>query len=614
MSAWSPSTAASCALAAWFASACGRSPAPPVHTPTAPPAAEDLIDEAVERGLTYSNRSGEPDKATILEANGAGVALIDLGRDGDLDLVFSQGLASLRAIDSGPGADVEVFENDGSGHFTRRAGPGLSGWWTGLACGDVDNDGDADLVVTGFGDVVLLLQDARGVLTIAPASGIAPAGPDARISIGAPREKGHPPAWATSAALFDADRDGCLDLYVGQYLDLDPIAPPLGRLGEGPLSLPCRWKGHDVFCGPRGMNPQADRVLRGRGDGTFRDVTAQWLPGQVPGFTLGVLPFDADGDGDTDVFVANDSAPNLLLVNDGGLDGACVFRDVAATAGVALGADGRTQAGMGVAAGDVDRDGRLDFCLTTFSDEPTTLYLAAPRGFSDATFRFGLARETRALLSWGVHLFDADGDGWLDLFTANGHVYPQADREHTGTRYGQPATLWHLGPEPRAKLYAAASERSLLAPAIGARGSALGDLDGDGAPDIVLVRIDSPAGLGINRLGRANHRLAIRCLGPEPAGSAGPQRTCADGMGARVVVVAGSGASEEAWISELQTASGYQSASSPWIHIGLGQRTSYAEIQVRWPSGRTERLPGGPADRRLIVREGQGVLASEAFR
>ncbi len=610
MSVLRPSLVAAYALAVSIAPTCNPPPEPPVPSG---PSAEDLVDEAAPRGLAYVNRSGEPAKATILEANGAGVAMIDLGGDGDLDLVFTQGLASLKQIATGPGADVEVFENDGSGRFARRAGPGLAGWWTGIASGDVDGDGDTDLVVAGFGDVALLLQDKRSVLTIAPASGVAPTGPYARLAIGAAREKGKPPLWASSVALFDADRDGALDLYIGQYLDLDPVDPPLDRLGEGPLSVPCRWKGHDVFCGPRGMNAQPDRVLRGNGDGTFEDVTSAWLPGHVPGFTLGVLPFDADGDGDTDVFVANDSSPNLMLINDGGLDGQCTFRDVAQFAGVALGADGRMQAAMGAAAGDVDRDGRVDLSVTYFSDEPTSLYLGAERGFSDATFRFGLARETLTLLSWGVHLFDADGDGWLDLFTANGHVYPQADLEHTGTRYGQAATLWRLGPEFRAKPYTAADERSLLAPAIGARGSAIGDVDRDGAPDVVLVRIDAPAGLGLNRLGPANHRVAIRCLGPETPAPESP-RTNRDGIGTRVIVIAGSGADEQAWVGECQTASGYQSASSPWVHIGLGARTTYSHLQVRWPSGRIEELPGGAADRHITVREGSGVIASEAFR
>jgi hypothetical protein len=576
-------------------------------------AARDLIDEARTRGIDYVNRSGEPEKRTILEANGAGVAVLDLEHDGDLDLVFAQGCASLGQLLAGPGADLEVFLNQGGGHFTRHAGPGLNGWWTGLAVGDVDNDGDADLIAGGYGGLRVLLQNDAGELV--PGADLLPADKWSHVVPGQAREPGHPPPWITSLALFDADRDGNLDLYVGQYLDLDPVAPPLHELGVGALAIPCEWKGHEVFCGPRGMQPQPDRFLHGNGDGTFVDRTSSALRDQVPSFTLAVCPFDFDGDGDDDLYVANDSMANLLWLNDG----KGTFVDIAYSAGVALSNEGAAQAGMGIAFGDVNRDGKLDFAVTNFSGEPTELFFGSKVGFDNETFRFGLQRESRALLSWGVHLADFDGDGWLELFTANGHVYPQADLEGTGTSYAQRCSLWRLftrGDERKLETVQPCGPESILFPAAGTRGTALGDFDGDGAPDLALARIDAPASLGMNRFKPAGHRLAVRCLGPlrsyaNPGGKAG--RTPADGMGTRVIVVPklAAGAHEFALLGEVQTACGYQSASTSWLHFGLGDAAEYAQLRVLWPSGRVDELGPGKADQRIEIREGKGIVAQE---
>lgn len=582
----------------------------PAASVSQPP--RDLVDEARERGLDYLNRSGEPAKRTVLEANGGGVAVLDLHSDGDLDLIFTQGCSSLAELLAGPGADLAVFHNDGRGAFERASGPGLAGWWTGIAAGDLDNDGDADLIVGGFGALRVLLQNESGEL--APGPDLMPSTPHARLTPGEARESGHPPLWITSLALLDADRDGVLDLYVGQYLELDPVAPPMGKLGAGPLAAPCEWKGYPVFCGPHGMKPQPDRFLRGLGEGSFVDDSARALAGHVAGFTLAVAPFDFEGDGDSDLYVANDSVANLMLINDG----KGVFTDVAYSAGVAVSMDGRAEAGMGVAFGDVDRDGDQDFALTNFSGEPTALYFANPRGFSNETFRFGLQRESRALLSWSVHLTDFDGDGWLELFTSNGHVYPQADQPDTGTRYGQAATLWKLsarGAERTLSSVVPHGPTSVLAPELGARGTAVGDFDGDGAPDLVINRIDGPAALGMNRFAPAN-RLVVRCRGPlrsEQAPGATAGRTSADAFGARVILVPAvePGVEEHALLARVDTSVGYQSSSTPWLHFGLGAAKSYTNLRVLWPSGRVEDLGPGAAGRRVTIVEGKGIVNEE---
>ncbi len=596
-------------LALAGAACAGEEPTPGTATGTAPatragtPDNELLVDEAEARGVDHVNVCGGAEKATILEANGAGVALLDLGGDDDLDLVFAQGMPSLDALQSGPGADLIVYENDGRGHFTRLTGPGLSGWWTGLASGDIDGDGDADLVAGGFGSLVVLLQDEQGALVVH--NRLLPDDPARVIEVGRERAPGAPPDWVSSLALFDADRDGRLDLYVGLYLDLDPVEPPSGALGEGSLAIPCRWKGYDVYCGPRGLAAQPDALLFGRGDGLFEERPGS-LAAVPSGYTLAVAPFDADSDGDTDLVVACDSSPNLLLVNDG----AGHFEDHGWSAGIALSIDGRAEAGMGVAVGDVDRDGRMDLAVTNFSDEPTELFLAADVGFENATYRYGLGAATRPLLSWGAHLVDFDGDGWLELFSANGHVYPQADEAHTGTTYAQADSLWALGPEPRARALLPTSRASLLFAPSSTRGSAVGDLDGDGAPDLVLSRLDGPPALGMNRAYKTQ-RLAVRLLGPQAPQASGP-RTPADGLGARAVLVL-PGADQVGLLGEVQTAVGYQSASSPWLHFGLGQAESYAALHVFWPSGTRETLEHGAAGRRLWIREGAGIVREEAL-
>lgn len=585
----------------------GESGADPRPSATGPV----LPDRAAERGLSYVNRSGRPEKPTILEANGAGVALLDLGGDGDLDIAFSQGLVDLDALLEGPGADLELFGNDGSGSFEALDGPGLDGWWTGLVAGDLDADGRDDLVAGGFGDLRALLQTEDGRLVPRAEDGLQPTAPGARLIPGEPRAAGLPPAWTTSCALVDLNLDGILDLYAGRYLDLDPVEPALDRLGQGALSVPCRWKGHPVYCGPRGMTAQPDRVFLGVGDGAFVDETEQRLPNHFSGFTLGVAAFDADLDGDQDLYVANDSVPNLLLINSAG-----VLRDAGLQAGVGLNQDGMPEAGMGIAVGDVNRDGLFDLAVTNFSDEPTQLFLGAKVGFKTATYRLGLSAQTRRLLSWGVHLEDFDGDGFLELFTANGHVYPQADEPDTGTRYGQPASLWQLGPYAKVRAVDPGGPESILAPALGARGSAVGDLDGDGDPDLVLARIDGPAALGINSSPRGN-RLLVRALGSSsPSEDAPARRTPPGGEGAVLICVPAFApgtpeTSQFALLGEVRRGAGFQSSSSPWVHFGLGDRDRLERLEIRWPSGRVEVLEDIQAGLRLTIREGEGIVKSE---
>jgi hypothetical protein len=594
----------------------------PAELALLPLSGPDLVDETAARGLDYVNVSGAADKPTILDANGAGVAALDLGSDGDADLVFGQGVASLAALVAGPGAELAVFVNDGAGRFARAPSPPARGWWTGLAAGDVDGDGAADLVAGGYGALCLFRQDAGALVpwSDAPGGGLMdPSAPAGRwLAPGEPRAAGAAPYWTTSLAFLDAELDGDLDLYVGRYLDLDPLAPPRGELGAGPLAFPCSWKGIEVYCGPRGCTAQPDVFLRGDGAGGFTDATAIWLPDQAPaapGFTLAVGAFDADFDGDTDLYVANDSTANLMLVNEvRSPTGA--FVDRALTAGVALNPDGLAEAGMGVAFGDVDRNGRLDLAVTNFSDEPTHLYFAREMGFGDQTYKLGLQNESRRLLSWSAHLEDFDGDGRLELFTANGHVYPQADREATGTRYAQGDTLWRLWPDRPVERVWPRRRDSALALIRGTRGSAQADFDGDGAPDLVLVAIDGPATLAMNRFApepaRAQRLVLVLEGDPRNPGANGRCST-REGLGTKAVLVPAGQAGEPgfALLKECQTAVGYQSASAPVLFFGTGALERYSSLSVVWPSGRVDELGSGAMGRRLTVREGAGIVREE---
>jgi len=538
----------------------------------------------------------------VLEANGPGCALFDLGGDGDLDAAFTQGLESVAALAAGEGAALELFENRGGGRFQPvselPSGPRTRAWWTGLAAGDVDGDGRSDLVSTGFGRLACWLQGPS----------------DGGGGLQAPRELAAESAagsahWNTSAALFDADLDGHLDLFVGRYVAFDPTSPPNGELldndeGGSGLGLPCLWKGREVFCGPRGMPAQPDAVFRGTGEGRFEERTREWLHESGPAYTLGVAALDADLDGQTDLYVANDSQPNRLYVNR--IAERERFEEHGYAAGVAVDPDGAPEAGMGIAVGDVDGDGRFDLAVTNFSDEPTQLYLAAAIGYRCASYRSHLASLSRPHLAWGAHLVDFTGDGSLELFTATGHVYPQADDAGSGTSYAQVDALFAFDEGGRASALVPAGP--IFTSPSGSRGSAVGDVDGDGAPDLLITRIDGAAALGINRWNPSARRVELRLAGSGKEGP-GARRTPADAMGTRVELVRTPPLTP--LVAQVQTSSGFQSASSPFVHFGLGVDERFEAILIFWPSGLEEEIPGGASRRRLWIREGEGIVREE---
>ena len=429
----------------------------------------------------------------------------------------------------------------------------------------MENDGFPDLYLTNLGDNVLYRNRGDGTFERVPDAG------------GALH-----PGFSASAAFLDAEGDGDLDLVVLGYTADSIESLPLPGAGAN-----CVWFGLPVFCGPSGLIPAADGFFRNRGDGTFEDVTAaSGLAAAEAGYGLGVVTGDLDGDGDTDFYVANDSVPNQLFVNDG--EGR--FTEQALLAGTAYNVDGLAQAGMGVDAGDFDEDGRLDLFVTNFSHDTNTAYRNAGGGFfEDSTTRNELRMPGWFYLGWGTRFTDLDSDGWLDLFVANGHVYPDAEAAGSGTRYPMKNQVFrNLGDGSFVEEPWEGPERS-------SRGAAFGDLDGDAAPDLVVVNVDDEAAVFRNRSG--GRGITLRLVG---------SRAPRDGAGARVLFSTADGVRRT---REAHRNGSFLSSSDPRVHLGAADGPGVLDVVIHWPGGEADDL--GDLDalgRIVVVRERAGVL------
>jgi len=508
---------------------------------------------------------GSPAKDWILEVNGGGLALGDFDRDGDHDLVVVDGSTVERAEKGEPGNPPRLFLNRGDGTFEPagepwRIPPGRFGM--GIAAADIEGDGDLDLVITEWGRTRLIRnEEARGFRETTTESGLAAA-----------RE------WGTSAAFFDADRDGRLDLAVVNYLDFDTTK--IAKRGVGN----CRWKGFDVMCGPEGLSPEHDRLYRGLAGGRFEEITAK--AGFVPssaGFGLGAMTLDYDLDGDTDLYVANDSTPNFLWENQG--DG--TFREVGFQRGVSHDANGKEQASMGLAAADANGDGRPDLFVTNFSGENNAFYASKGAGFRERSSQTGLGGQSIPFLGWGTQMADFDLDGDLDITVVNGHVYPEADRVGTDTSYGQVAQIYVNDGAGRFHLEAMSN-----APPMTLRASSAADLDGDGDLDVVAVGVEGPVRVFRNDLkrGEAAHWLRVRLVARDAN---------RDAIGATLVAKAG----EKRWTAEIRTSGGFQAACPAEAHFGLGKAAKLDELEVRWPSGAKTTVKDVAVDRVLVLEQ-----------
>ena len=449
----------------------------------------DFRDLAAAAGLSARTViGGERTKDYILETTGGGLAIADYDNDGWPDIFLVNG-GRLPGPANAEEPASHLYRNNGDGTFvdvTDKAGVGGRGWGQGVAAGDYDNDGHIDLFVTYYGHVVLYHNNGDGTFSDATrASGVTFSGP----------------RWNTGAAFLDFDRDGRLDLFVSAYVaygDAKRYAP--GSRKE------CFWKGLGVMCGPSGLEGSHNALFRGNADGTFSDVSEKaGLLKVRPAFGFTPIVVDYDNDRWPDVYVANDSSASLLFHNN--RDG--TFRDAGLQAGVALTADGRAQAGMGVGAGDYDRDGWLDLVKTNFDDDMTSLYRNLGNSmFDDATFASGLGVNTR-YLGWGTGFLDFDLDSWPDLFTVNGHVYPEADRIGGHYTYPQRALLYrNLGTGRFEDVSLRAGAGVLLKKV--ARGAAIGDLFQTGRQDIVVNNMHDAPTLLHNCAAPAGHGLVVQ--------------------------------------------------------------------------------------------------------
>ncbi len=539
-----------------------------------------FADVTKQAGLDeFHHRSGSPEKTTIIETPGSGVAVLDYDNDGWLDIYLVNGstVGALKGKEPSPRAMLLHNNHDGTfTDVTDKAGVANERWGFGVAIGDYDNDGWPDIYVANFGKNRLYHNNHDGTFTdVAEKSGVTCGG------------------WSTGPTWGDYDRDGRLDLFVPGYVHYDVDHPPGSPASEVPAAS-CQFRGVQVFCGPRGLRGEADHLFHNNGDGTFTDVSVKAGVSDPNGYYgLASVFVDVDDDDWPDLAVANDSVPSFLYRNrhNG------TFEDVSYVSGFAVSGEGREQASMGIAVGDYNRDGRVDLAVTTFSDDYKTLYRnEGDAQFSDATAQGDLLEPTIPFLGWGTGFLDFDNDGFLDLFQANGHVFRDVDRQGWGTTYAQRPLLFRNVDGQKFRLVPAATG-SGLADVITARGAAFADLFNDGHIDVIINNMDSTPTLLRNVIKNGNHWLTLKLVG-------GP-KSPRDAIGAKVFVTTGSVRQR----GDVLSGGSYGSSSDQRLHFGLGS-ASKAQVEIRWPSGAKENVSVSSVDTILIIREEQGVIAS----
>jgi hypothetical protein len=538
-----------------------------------------FIDATHTAGLDkFHHRSGSPEKHVILETPGSGVALLDYDNDGWLDIYLVNGSteAAFRGKEAAPKAMLLHNNHDGTfTDVTEKAGVGNERWGFGVAVGDYDNDGWPDIYVSNYGKNRLYHNNHDGTFSdVAEKAGVA---------LG---------TWSTGATWGDYDHDGYLDLFVPGYVKFDMNNQPIPGKNGLPKGF-CQFRGVEVMCGPRGLNGESDHLFHNNGDGTFTDVSVKaGVADQHGYYGFSSVFVDVDDDGWLDLAVANDSVPKFLYRNKH--DG--TFEDISYMSGFALNDEGREQAAMGIAVGDYNRDGKVDFYITNFSDDYNTLYRNEGDGnFQDVSAHAELANPTIPFLGWGTAFLDFDNDGLLDIFVANGHVYPGVDNMDWGTTYAQrPLLFRNLNGDKFQEVPAATG--SGLAVVIRARGAAIGDLFNDGRIDVVLNNMDSTPTLLRNVVKNNNHWITFRLVGSG--------KSPKDAIGAKLFLTAG-GARQR---GDVFSGGSYASSSDQRLHFGLGSATKVDKVEIHWPSGAKEEIAVPQIDHIYTVVEGKGSV------
>jgi hypothetical protein len=510
-----------------------------------------FADIARRAGLTaFRDQCGSLAKDYLVETVGSGVALFDYNHDGLLDIFLVNG-SSFTVLDHPglPHTSSRLFRNNGDGTFTdvtEASGLANDGWGMGVAVADFDNDGHPDVFVTNFGSNRLFHNNGNGTF--------------ADVTRQAGLEGGN---WSTGCAWGDYDRDGRLDLYVARYVDFSRAGIP--RPGSNSY---CLYQGVPVACGPLGLPGLADLFYHNEGDGRFREISAEvGLRDTDKAYGFSVSWCDFDNDGWPDIYVANDSMPNYLWHNRGN----GTFEEIGMQSGCAVSGDGRPQSSMGIAIGDYDNDGWMDILVTNFAEDYNTLYHNNHGQFDDVTYAAGLGTASYSQLGWGAGFVDFDQDGWKDLFIANGHIYPQADK--AGNHYFQHNQLFQNLRNGRFTLLR--NDASGFTQALSSRGAAWGDLMNDGDQEIVVNNIDQQPFLYAPQRRSGAHWVTVKLTGT---------KSNRDAVGARVRVSAGGITQTD----EVRSGESYLSTCDLRLHFGLGSARTIDRLEIRWPSGATE--------------------------